>query len=434
MQGIFKLERPTNKSTTIVKLLCAFIFALGVSAMSAGLAGTASTQQGRVVNANSFPGQDLGAKINAADKALGAAKGEIVVKGGGTISTQVIISPDHVLRLLPGTYVTRTAGIPVLMKSRTSLIGSGWESIIVEPTAAGQFTVISAYGQSVSNGTPDSGLLIRDLQVKGANPGFYSAPQAISLGNCSNCTVDKVWINGTRSIGIQLGGTSSTGHFAENSKVTNCLFTRVASQNLALVNGKNILFEGNRFLASGQRGGPGNTNIDLEPNEANDRLENVIIRNNFIDVHESEMPTTGNGIVVQSDSGTPHIGPILIEKNTIIGGSNKGVITNVMSNGIVVFGRTMKDVTIRDNAITRTGQTGMTIGGTRIHVTNNRLTDVGGGGTPGFVIDATNSEFIGNTLTYSGSGTYDSRMVIQESSRSNTFQNNHGWQLIGKVR
>src|SRR5258705_5006669 len=103
-----------------------------------------------------------------------------------------------------------------------------------------------------------------------------------------------------------------------------------------------------------------------------------------------------------------------------------------MSNGIVVFGATMKDVTVRDNVITRTGQTGMTIGGTRIHVTNNRLTDVGGGGTPGFTIDATNSEFVGNTLTYTGSGPADNRMIISERSRANTFQNNGGWVLTGK--
>jgi len=431
MQGNYNYELSINILSAIRRLTLRTASALCVIAT---LAGVAFAQQGRVVNANSFPGQDLGAKINAADQSLGAARGEIVVKGGGIIATQVIISPDHVLRLLPGTYVPRTAAVPILMKSRTSLIGSGWESIILESTAPGQFTVISAYGQAISNGTPDSGLLIRDLQVKGANPGFNSAPQAISLGNCSNCTVDKVWVNGTRSIGIQFGGTSSTGHFAENSKVTNCLFTRVASQNLALVNGKNILFEGNRFLASGQRGGPGNSNIDVEPNETSDLIQDVIIRNNFIDVHESEMPTTGNGIVVQSAAGTPHVGPVLIEKNTIIGGSNKGTITNVMSNGIVVFGATMKDVTVRDNVITRTGQTGMTIGGTRIHVTNNRLTDVGGGGTPGFTIDAINSEFVGNTLTYTGSGPADNRMIISERSRANTFQNNGGWVLTGKDR
>lgn len=395
---------------------------------------SAEPQQGTVLLANNFPGSDLGAKINAADKALGPKRGEIVIKNGGIISTQAIISSDHVLRVMPGTYATKTLNIPILMKSRSSIIGSGWESIILESTAPGQFTVISAYNQSILNGSPDSDLLIRDLQVKGANPGFNSAPQAISLGNCSNCTVDKVWINGTRSIGIQFGGSSSAGHFAQNSRVTNCLFTRVASQNLALVNGKDITFEGNRFMTSGQIGGPGNTNIDVEPNEATDRLENVIIRNNLIDVRNSEVSPTGNGIVVQATSGTPYVGPILIENNTIIGGSIQGTITNVLSNGIYVFGGTMRDVTIRNNVITRTGQSGIRIEGTRFLVTNNKLTDVGGGGTPGFVVNATKSRIVDNSFTYSGQGPVDGSIVISPESQGIVYQNNRGFSLVGKIR
>jgi hypothetical protein len=353
------------------------------------------------------------------------------VRGGGTISTQVIISSDHVLRLLPGTYVTKTSAIPILMKSRSSLIGSGWGSIIMESTAPNQFTVISAYHQSMINGQPDSEIVIRDVQVKGANPGFNSAPQAISLGNCSRCVVDKVWMNGTRSIGIQLGGSSATGYFAENSKVTNCLFTRVASQNLALVNGKNIVFEGNRFMTAGQHGGPGSTNIDLEPNTETDRLENVVIRNNTIDVRNSELPTTGNGIVVQATTGTPYVGPILIENNTIIGGSIQGTITNVLSNGIYVFGGTMRNVTIRNNVITRTGQSGISIQGTRINVIDNRLTDVGGGGIPGFVVLATNSQIINNSFTYSGAGPSDGTIAIKPGSKGNIYRNNRGFQIAG---
>ena len=435
MHGNFRSEKSINRSGVIRKLMPGLVLPLVVIATITSFAVVASAQRrpGRVVNANDFSGQDLGARINAADRALGTARGEIVAKGGGTISTQVVVSSDHVLRFLPGTYVTRTATTPILMKSRSSLIGSGWESIVVEPTAPGQFTVISAYGQSVLNGTPDSGLLIRDLQVKGANPGFNSAPQAISLGNCSNCLVDKVWINGTRSIGIQLGGTSSTGHFAENSKVTNCLFTRVASQNLALVNGRNIVFEGNRFLKAGQSGGPGSTNIDLEPNEPGDYLENVAIRNNLIDVRDSEVVTTGNGIVVQATTGTTHVGPVLIENNTIIGGSNQGTITNVLSNGIYAFGA-MKDVTIRNNVITRTGQSGIHIEGTRFLVENNKLTDVGGGGTPGFVVNATDSRIVNNTLTYSGAGPVDGTMLVAPASRNNVFQKNTGFQITRPVR
>lgn len=406
----------------MISIITGFVFAV-----------SAQKRQGRQVSANDFPGDDLGAKINAADKALGPKAGEIVVKGGGLISTQVIISSDHVLRFLPGTYVTKTSAIPILMKSRSTVLGAGWESIIVESTAPNQFTVISAYNQSVMNGKPDSALVIRDVQIRGANPGFNSAPQAISLGNCSGCTVDKVWINGTRSIGVQLGGSSSTGFFAENSKVTNCLFTRVASQNLALVNGKNIVFEGNRFMTSGQVGGPGNTNIDVEPNEGSDHLENIVIRNNTIDVRNSEVPTSGNGIVVQATSGTPYVGPILIENNTIIGGSNTGVITNVLSNGIYIFGATMRDVTIRDNSITRTGQSGIRIEGTRIYVLNNKLTDVGGGGTPGFVVLATDCRIVGNTFSSNPNQSVDSTITVLPGSKGNIFQNNRGFQIVGDV-
>jgi len=392
-------------------------------------------KQTKSVNALDYPGGDLGAKINAADRALGKSAGEIVVRGGGTISTSIVLSPDHTLSLGPGNYVTTTKEAPILMQPRTSLVGSGWETIIVESTAPGQFTVISAYNQARLNGSADSDLLIRDLQVKGANSGFHSAPQAISLGNCTRCTVDRVWINGTRSIGVQLGGAGEMGNFAQDSKVVNSLFTRVASQNLALVNGRNILFEGNRFMAPGQRGGPGSTAIDLEVNGARDRLENVIIRNNTIDARGSELPTSGNGIVVQATSGTPFVGSILVENNTIIGGETKGTITNVLSNAIYVFGGTMRDVTIRNNDITRTGQAGINLEGSRFKVTNNTLRDVGGGGTPGFILtDVFDSEISNNTFIYSGAGPADGRIVISPNSRRNVIRNNTGFGIQGLVR
>ncbi|MCA1633690.1 MAG: right-handed parallel beta-helix repeat-containing protein [Acidobacteria bacterium] len=392
---------------------------------------TATAAAGRTVYAERFPGADLGARINAADKSLGASAGEIVARGGGRIETQIVISSDHTLRLEAGTYAPVTVGAPILLKPRASVIGAGWDrTIILESTAKDQFTVISAFNHSQRNGSADSDLNVRELQVKGANSGFNSAPQAISLGNCSRCTVDKVWVNGTRSIGIQLGGSSSMGNWAENSKVVNCLFTRVASQNLALVNGRNILFENNRFIAPGQAGGPGSTTIDLEPNEGADRLENVIIRNNYIDGRGSELPTAGNGIVAQATSGTPHVGNILIEGNTIIGGSNTGTITNNMSNGVYVFGPTMQGVTIKNNQITRMGQAGINIEGTRIQVLNNILTDVGGGGTPGFFIThVSKSRIVGNTFKYTGVGPADSRVRVTGPLREVEFRNNVGFDV-----
>src|SRR3989442_3597996 len=256
------------------KLHHRFILLFVIAAVSGAAAGVSAQTRTRIVKANQFPGTDVGAKVNAADKALGAAAGEILVSGGGRITNQIVISANHTLRLGPGTYAPVTSNIPILLKPGAMLIGASWDAIILESTAPNQFTVISAYNNAQRNGSADNDITINDVQVKGANPGFNSAPQAISLGNCSRCTVDHVWINGTRSIGVQLGGASFEGHWAEDSKVVNCQFPRVASQNLALVNGRNISFEGNRFVSPSQAGGPGSTAIDLEPNDANDHIEN----------------------------------------------------------------------------------------------------------------------------------------------------------------
>ena len=388
---------------------------------------------GRTVEASGFPGSDIGAKINAADRSLGSAPGEIVARGGGRITTPIVVSEGHTLRLMPGTYAPVTAEIPVLLKPGSSLVGAGQQNtILLESTAPVQFTVVSAFNNARRNGDSDSNLAVRDIQIKGANSQFNSAQQAVSLGNCKNCVVERVWINGTRSIGIQLGGSAQYGNFAENSRVTDCLFTNVASQNLALVNGRNITFENNRFVNPGQPGGPGSTVIDLEPNAADDHLENVVIRNNFIDARTHTVGA-GNGILVQSGSGTRFVGPVLIEGNTIYGGNNQPPnIISILSNGIYCFGHTMKDVTIRNNKVTRTGQSGLRIEGTRFTVLNNQFTDVGGGGLSGFYMgDVSDSHIEGNSFTYTGVGPADGTTLIVGQFKNNVTRNNKGlgWPL-----
>ena len=386
------------------------------------------TSSARVIDANRLSGSDVGSRINAADKALGTGAGEIVFRGGGRIETPIVISARHTLRLGAGTYQPSTPAVPILLKQGAILTGEGWDkTIILESTAKDQFTVVGAYNGMIRNGAADADIQISNLQIKGANPGFNSAPQAISLGDCSRCVVDRVWINATRSIGIQLGGAAFDGNLAENSKVTNCLFTNVASQNLALVNGRNITFENNRFLAPGQPGGPGSTVIDLEPNSSDDHIENVIIRNNTIDARRPEVYVSGNGIVVQSGSGTTHVGNILVEGNTIIGGSIVGTVSNVLSNGIYCFGPSMRDVTIRNNKVTRTGQSGLSLTGSRFKVTGNEFVDVGGGGTPGFVLDISDSEFVGNSFRYSGNGPVDGSVQGLRPNRNNTIHDNPGF-------
>jgi hypothetical protein len=381
-----------------------------------------------VVDASNFQGADLGARINAADHSLGSAPGEIVARGGGRITTQIIISAGHTLRLMSGTYAPSTQEVPVLLGPGASLAGEGWDqSILLESTAPGRFEVVSGIANARRNGDPDSGITIRDIQIKGANSGFDSAHQAVSLGNCANCAIDKVWINSTRAIGVQLGGSAVYGHYASNSRVTNCLFTHVASQNLALVNGVDITFENNRFEDPGQPGGPGSTVIDLEPNAPEDRLQRIVIRNNLIDSRKNPVQAA-NGIVLQSGSGTTMVGPILVEGNTVYGGNQiPPKITNTLSNGIYTIGWTMKDVTIRNNRVARMGQSGLRLEGTRLTVIDNHFEDVGGGGVPGFFMAISNSRIENNVMTATGTGPVDNRVETAPPFGNNVIRNNRGF-------
>jgi hypothetical protein len=404
-----------------------FLFSLACTSGDARLQTRTRQAGGRVVEASSFPGSDLGARINAADRSLGSSPGEIVARGGGRITTQIVVNAGHTLRLMRGTYAPSTQEVPVLLGQGASLVGEGWDnSILLESTAPGRFEVVSGVGNARRNGDADSGLTIRDIQIRGANPGFNSASQALSLGNCASCTVDKVWINSTRAIGVQFGGAATYGHYASGSRVTNCLFTRVASQNLALVNGVDITFENNRFENPGQRGGPGSTVIDLEPNTPQDRLERVVIRNNFIDARGNDIQA-GNGIVIQSGSGTTMVGPVLVEGNTIYGGNQTPPnITNSISNGIYLIGATMKDVTIRNNRVARTGQSALRVEGSRLTITDNHFEDAGGGGIPGFHLAMKDSRMENNTFVYTGSGPADARVEIAPPFGNNVIRGNSG--------
>ncbi len=71
--------------------------------------------------ADRFSGGDLGAKINEADSSLGASPGEIRVVRVGVVSSEVVLSPNHTLRLLAPT--TWTAG--AVFQSGDSLICAG---------------------------------------------------------------------------------------------------------------------------------------------------------------------------------------------------------------------------------------------------------------------------------------------------------------------
>lgn len=392
-----------------------------------------SVSRYRTLVANDFPGADLGEKINAADRALGASSGEVLVKGGGIISTQVIINSGHTLRFSPGTYVLKTNLLwegAFLLKSATRVVGSGWDTIIIEPPKTG-WIVFQSFAdirsRPVHSGT-DSGISVSDLQIKGANPNVEGGVrQTVSLGNCHRCTVENLWLNGTGVIGVQAGGISTTGNHATDVIIRKNRFTRVASQAIAVVNGSYVKIDGNTFEASGRCCAQGMTAIDLEPNDPADIMRNIEIKNNSIDSTNSGF-IHGNGILVQNSVRTRQFGPVLVEKNTIIGGKLLPNTAGFIATGIYIAGFT-ENVRVIDNIVTRVAHSGIRLeNSTRNQVSGNRLISTGTGGILPFeVIDTTDSQIFDNVVVVDPRSSLGTE-AIQESGKSarNSYQRNSG--------
>jgi hypothetical protein len=405
-----KLKRVLSYVLTHVLFMCVLSFsAYAQNVQTTDERITPPSPADRVCVAAQKAGADIGAKVNACDASLGAAKGEIWLTGGGTISTPIVISSNHTLRVMSGDYPATTNGAVIRLKDHSALMCDSWAPTLQESTGtfniSSPFTVVSAYnGASLDslNGAPAQNIIIRGCHFKGAREDFHSAPPAVVTGNCKDCQVMNNWLESTNSIGIQVGGGISNGHYAQNVLVSGNLLTAVASQNIAVTNAEGVIITGNTMKNPGQTGGPGLTVIDVEPNFF-DHTKSIKIHGNLIDTTGSPIAPTAsyvtNGIVVQNANQANPFGHIEVSSNTIIGTDHSNANYNGISYaGIMVL--TATDVRIADNYVRRAAR-GIVIAGdsSGITVERNTLATCGSpSGYPFSVEDSSNNKILNNVL------------------------------------
>ena len=386
-------------------------------------------------------GNDVGARINACDAKLGVNRGEIVLNGGGTIATPVIISSNHTLRVSGGIYKA-TAGGPVLrLKDNSTLVCDSFDAVLEESTGTNgevgvkPFTIVAAYAGSsrdALNGTLARGLSIKGCHFRGARSDFDSASQTIALGNCHDCSVTNNWLEATRTIGIQTGGGSGMGNYADNVIIAKNLLTNVASQNIAVVNSSNVQVSDNTMRAPGMANGPGVVPIDVEPN-VGDRIVNVKIVNNLVDMTNTAIDAGGakglHGIAINNlNHAVPFTG-IEVSNNTIYGADLKDP-NNHVSGGLILV-RGAANTLIANNTLRRgtycilidSGSSGVTVSG-------NQLSSCGSGSTQSVkIVDSSNNQFLNNKLWGDPANLFDlsqigKLMVEMGASNNNTFRGN----------
>jgi parallel beta-helix repeat protein len=347
----------------VMRKIFAAAFALQLLAACGGTSGAAAQRRaataqpaGQHVVANQMAGADLGAKINAADSALGARAGEIWVYpaqgAAGSIDTQVTVGSRHTLRffagLYPSSYQAGSEGI-IRLKSGASAVGSGWDAILRESSRGtyNPWTVFINYDGSIDNGAASDDIHISNLKIEGAAGLYGSAKQAISLGNCRGCSVERVYLRATKSIGIQAGGGSDHGNFARDVTIADNVLEWVASQALACVNCSGVSFLRNKVIHPGpltaEGNPPGNVPIDIEPNSPSDTMTNVQISDNVVDASGGATWCGGSictlhGIVVQNGVGVPaNRFSVSVTNNRVIGSEIADTMHHISGAGIWVI-------------------------------------------------------------------------------------------------
>jgi len=381
-------------------------------------------------------GNDVGAKINACDAKLGINKGEIVLNGGGTIATQVIISANHKLRVSGGIYKATAGGPVIRLKDDSSLTCDSKNAVLEESTGkngeAGvkPFTIVAAYaGTSLDslNGTLARNLSITGCHFRGARPDFDSASQTIALGNCHNCSVTNNWLEATRTIGIQTGGGSGLGNYADNVIIAKNRFTTVASQNIAVVNSSNVQVIDNTIEAPGLPNGPGVVPIDIEPN-VGDRIVNVKIANNLIDMTGTVIDASGakalHGIAINNLNGAKPFTGVEISGNTLYG-ANLSDPYNHISGGLILV-RAAANTVISNNMLRRSSYCVLIdSGSSKVTVSRNQLSSCGSGSSePIRIVDSSYNQILDNRLWNDPANIHDFSQISKNIVELGTSNNN----------
>lgn len=386
-------------------------------------------------------GNDVGAKINACDAKLGPGKGTIRLTGGGTIATPVVISPNHTLQVVSGTYAATNHGAVIRLKDDSSLICDSWDSVLQESTGKNDaggikpFTIVAVYNGTTTdapNGSLARNVVVKGCHFKGARSDFDSTSQTVSLSNCHNCSATNNWLEATRTIGIQTGGGSSMGNYADNVIIAKNLLTTVASQNIAVVNSSNVQVIDNIIRAPGLANGPGVVPIDIEPN-VGDRIVNVKIVNNMIDMTNTVIDGNGakglHGIAINNLNEAKPFTGVEVTHNTVYGGDLKDPYNHV--SGGLILARSAQNTVISNN-ILRRGTYGILIdsGSSRLKVFGNQLSSCGSGSTePIRIVDSSDNEILDNKLWNDPANIHDfnaiSRNIVEMgASDNNIFRGN----------
>ena len=383
------------------------------------------------LDVSTFPGVDLGAKLQAADAFLGATPGTLYIPDGNYLWT------THTTQLHANRVIQFGLGIitcigqdpskgpypgpMAILNDNTVVLGKGDGTVFDEPDSSVLFAPLTSAGFT--------NVQFRDFKVQNIANGpplteGTSLPN-IGFDNGNNCSMRNCTFLNTRSLAFTIGGESFvSGHHADGVWVEGCMFDGIKCNCTAAVNGRNFHIDGNTYRNVGTTGPAAPYSaivcIDLEPNGVTDIMEGFTVSDNIFDMAGNSL---GSAIVVQGQ-GVGKGG--VVANNEIFGGTDA---SNGVSSGIIVNGQNNVLVT-GNNLSGQFQQVPMAFNGCTSCVMSDNFVFSSGGFLSGFrsilLIGAClNCRVVGNVVDSPGAEVIGWSSIADQGTCTNTYVYNN---------
>jgi hypothetical protein len=259
-------------------------------------------------------------KASAAFTSMGVA---IDIYPGGTPTAQLIVKSEQAWMMAPGTFensITTVQQRCGLLQDNSAFIGSGVGRTIIKESSVDGMQMFLSPSQEVvgSRDGSNENIVVRDFTYQGASAGVSvnSSFPAVNMGNTRNFYVGNIHCIDSHGYAVSAGANGALGNCADGGRIENISCDGLQTQQIAVVNGRNIDIINPIFRNIGYPGGPSQAVIDLEPNSAFDICENINIIHPIIDGRNAQ--STANGISVNA-AGAPGCKNVQVISPEILG-------------------------------------------------------------------------------------------------------------------
>jgi hypothetical protein len=295
------------------------------SGFAAGNITFTGTDYPRRISSSLWADTNWGARALNAAGAFTSKDVIIEVHPGGTPTVQLRVKSGQTWELAAGTFensITNAQQRCVLMEDNSAFIGQGiGRTIIKESSVDGMQIFITPSLEVVgSRDGLNTNLIVRDFTYQG-DPGVSvnSSFPAINMGNTKTFYVGNINCIDSHGYSVNAGGNGALGNCADNGIIENIMCDGLQTQEIAIVNGKNIHILNPIFRNVAKPTSPSQAVIDLEPNSPSDVCENITIVNPIFDLRNAQSST--NGISINA-AGAPACKNIRVINPLIIGADN----------------------------------------------------------------------------------------------------------------